>query len=40
MAIEEIPSIVQMSKYCLINLFVPNASFLYPLKISENRKVS
>ena len=25
---------------CGYNLFVPNASFFYPLKTSENRKVS
>ena len=25
--------------YFVINLFVPNAPFLYPLKTSENRKV-
>ena len=27
------------NQYFFINLFVPNAPFLYPLKTSENRKV-
>ena len=34
-------SLHQLPKsYSLINPFVPNATFLYPLKTSENRKVS
>ena len=29
----------QTAFYCYFNPFVPNASFLYPLKTSENRKI-